>query len=61
MYTHLGTNYEFVPVPLPSVHIRCRDKNGKEDVVVFKDCSEEEIHTVLEICELTYIEWLKNR
>jgi len=61
MYHNLGDGYEIINVPLPLVQIRCFDENGIEDVTVWDDCTGEDLHAVLDACEVAYEKWRGTR
>ena len=70
MYTHLGTNYQLNSVALPLVQIICTTESNtdgekvridRDIITVTEDCTDWQLHSVLDACEDTYKKWKADR
>lgn len=60
-YNFLNNGYEIIPVNLPTVQIYCSDKEGREIITVWEDCTGQTLHAVLDSCEVAYENWREAR
>ena len=61
-YPNFGNGWEIAHTDLPTVQIICRDKDFEERLTIHEDWAvHQSLHTVLDVCEQAYVDWLEKR